>query len=499
MSYVDESLFGDRASARAKTRRMTGSSVVSGHRSARDLDAPPPGAAFISRSYLNDLRKRASDTTVSLHARPESVKRIDAPDAAMRKTRIAAADEARRRKEAARAARAEVSQSELEADIAREAIMNPALANAHLAEVEEMDEIKAFNVHIGRARAMKEVKVQVQERKMREAKEKRRVKLIERRMAKDRNRAIEEEHRREVLKREKERQAAIEIKQQLDAREFERLLEMERREVEGQQLKEAIERAVKEDELKAKRLQEKRRLMLQETLKQNEENQKLKAAEREKEIRRDKALQRYQRKKAKEEEARLEKIEAERQERERMFAKMRAEQERIADTRGEEDAARARKHQEQRILAERRALAEKEAKRKALMDEVDRDREMQIRYKQEEKLRERERERAQIRVIRRQQKIQAARELAEVDAVREAALRQQDDVLEQISKREAARKQKSGLKYKEAERIARANAERAIRIKMLKEQKLRELAAEGIGEEEQRLVGLLHERKVRDF
>ena len=107
---------------------------------------------------------------------------------------------------------------------------------AHLQEVEEMDEIKAFNVKMGKVRAMKVVHLQVEEKKRRAVREKKRVTVMERRMEIDRRAEIEETFRREDMKRAKAKEAAEELQRQLEKRAFERLLEEERLEMEGQQL-----------------------------------------------------------------------------------------------------------------------------------------------------------------------------------------------------------------------------------------------------------------------
>ena len=58
-------------------------------------------------------------------------------------------------------------------------------------------------------------------------------------------------------------------------------------------------------------------------------------------------------------------------------------------------------------------------------------------------------------------------------------LAHQQDVLDEIERREETRRAAAQIKFREREAVAKKEAERAIRIKMMKEKKLKELAEEG--------------------
>lgn len=440
----------------------------------------------MSSSYLDNLKKLAKQPFGSA---PSTTSRRKTSEAEMRKTKIREKEMRMRKAEAARIASIGVNFNPLDPAlddvIGKPEALSQAMTKARLAETEQTDEIKSLQVKMNAARAQAGRDAQARAKAERLAREREMDRRADEEMERQRVAALQTMQREREERTRKTMAFAADCQKQLAEREYQRMLEVEAKIVEGEQMKKTFQQLEVAEKVK----EEKKLVAAKERAAElkiaNAKSKERRAIKEREEWERDQAALRYMAIKAEEERQRV--LEEERVKREKALlqAKMLAEQERIMDTRGEEDAARARKHQEAAELAERRKIREKEERRRRAAKDCEVARQQQMALKDEAVRREKDLDKKLTAMT----AAEAARVAFEAEEASrrqaEARLENQAGVLRQIAERGMKRMEEASLTYKERQELMLKEARRARSIAAMRDEKKQQLSREGIDESRQ--------------
>ncbi|KAK9865451.1 hypothetical protein WJX84_000287 [Apatococcus fuscideae] len=354
------------------------------------------------------------------------------------------------------------------------------LRNAEAMLLEEKDEVKNMNqiIMYGKCVTIRDAQINEKKYMMREEEEAERSSDLA--MELDRQRAVAAYEEREQLKEEERRYGAQILSEQIEERKIQRLLQEEQVEQERLQMTKEIARI---KELDRKGVEDKVRraaIMAGEVEKINSAQVERKRAVAEREILEDAMIAEYVRQRDLREQALAEQKAAAAKEKELETARLRAKQERAADRQAEIDELRARRYQE----AHDRGIRAKELADRLRAAETNRDLAEARESQQAARLRA-QAEMATIeaaefaRVLAENKKAEQLR-LTQAEAAAEVRQRHMDELRTQIAANEESRKHEHEEQV-QAGIAARAKIAREMAlIESIRQQKLKEMEADGI-------------------
>lgn len=292
-------------------------------------------------------------------------------------------------------------------------------------------------------------------------------------------------------RKEVDKAGAAELHAQLAERERERVLDDERKILEGQRMLAQIAADEEKARIKAARKVEEGRLRMAELRVANAAALKIKEAKARQEAIAERRAMKFLMQKAEAEQARLDALDAEKAARDAIFQKQLAAQEKVMDQRGEEDEKKARRHEEAKVLAERARVQAEEDHKAMMLDIMYREREQQLRLKAVAAEKEKVRDAKLIRMKMREDKKAQEDALTELAAAAEARKANQEVVREQMRVRAEARDKEKRYKYKAREAIVHENARRDVKLRLVTDNKIAQLRGEGISDAHLKAAGII--------
>ncbi|XP_076438329.1 cilia- and flagella-associated protein 45-like isoform X2 [Babylonia areolata] len=366
------------------------------------------------------------------------------------------------------------------------------LARANAMRLETEDEIKHLNELILNAKchAIRDAQILEKGQISRELVDEE--KRLDTMMEVDRQAAIEVQEEVEKKRKDEQLMGAAKLMEQIHENEQERLFELERKDQENIQMQRYIEKLMEEDQAAVEKRKSEQTHLREELNKANRDILRRKELKKEQDRAEEEKVLEFQRKKAEREAAYEKEQERIRIEKEKETARLRALQERARDEQAERDALRAKRAQEQ---AERdwRAKEATEARKKAETEAMlEQARHQQMMQKEHYLAVQAQRERQEFERVLRAQKELVEREKREEEEVRKKRLSHADDVRSQIRKKEQERIAERNAFFEEGVKLDEEARARRARLDEVKRKKLNELRDAGIPDKY--LAGV--ERKV---
>lgn len=366
------------------------------------------------------------------------------------------------------------------------------LARANAMRLEQEDEIKHLNELILNAKchAIRDAQILEKGQISRELVDEE--KRLDTMMEVDRQAAIEIQEEIEKKRKDEQLMGAAKLMEQIHENEQERLFELERKDQENIQMQRYIEKLMEEDQAAVEKRKTEQTHLREELNKANRDILRRKELKKEQERAEEEKVLDFQRKKAEREAAYEREQERIRIEKEKETARLRALQERARDEQAERDALRAKRAQEQAERdwrAKEAAEAHKKAETEAMLEQA---RHQQMMQKEHYLAVQAQRERQEFERVLRAQKELVEREKREEEEVRKKRLTHADDVRAQIRKKEQERITDRNAFFEEGVKLDEEARARRSRLDDVKRKKLHELRDAGIPDKY--LAGV--ERKV---
>ncbi|XP_037533704.1 cilia- and flagella-associated protein 45 [Nematolebias whitei] len=356
------------------------------------------------------------------------------------------------------------------------------LGRAKALRMEQEDEIKMLNRLILDAQCQAIRDAQIQEKKQIEVELALEEKRLDTLMEVERRKALEMTNKIDEQRKEERVRGKQQIYDQIQERLKSKLLLDEITEQEKQNMKEALERQNLEELKALEDKKMKQQLLQEEIMRINAEVTRAKEKKLEEEKLSDMRDAEFQQKKL-ERQAEYEAEQARiKKEKELEIASLRAKQERAKDYKAEQDELRARRSQaiaERKWRTNERALAVKKARDEATLRAA---RLEQVNDKKHRLATETSREKAMTDRVLKVQQEAIAKEREQKERKLQKAFRHSETVRQQIKEQELSAIAKRRESFQEADRLLEKNRQRRLCLQEIKEKKLLELKATGIGE-----------------
>jgi len=487
-SQVDEALFGNTDTPTAHKRQGMSSSRGRGGASADVISMETieqlvggrpsmaaPDSVVIRDSDLDRMRQAARIVT---EVDMMEAKKAAAASKAAQQSKVLARKERMLAMEVTRKANAPKSQSELR-KVQKD---NGTLSKAKGALDEQLDDVKHMNQMMAYAKCVTIRDAQIAEKveveKEMEAEEIR----LDTIMEIERVKAIQRAAEVEGAKAKTRREGALVIVDQIKAREMQRELELEQKEIEQQMMLKHIQRMEAEDRKALEHKKEAGQVLLEQVLDANraqiEKKQEYKLLEEAEEQRR----LGYLIEKEKREESLREEADRIKAEKEAETLRLRAMQEKAADLKGEEDALRAKRAQE----ASERAWRAKELAAARAHEEKQRAlkiaRNVQMREKERKLAEQAQLEKLEFERILQVQAEADARDRESMEVKHEINIGHSNEIRDIIMRNEVERKVQRAQFLSEGDKLKGRMGTESEKVEHIKERKLEELEACGVPE-----------------
>jgi len=343
----------------------------------------------------------------------------------------------------------------------------------------DLDEVKSLKVRLNLMKIQGIRKEQVEEKKQLAVERKNYDLYWDRVMEENRQKEIEAEVGHLVDKRETQRQYKADLMSQMETVMRKKMLEEERREQEGIQMRKQIQHLEQIELEKQKRKKIEQRKRLEYLVKENEKNARYKDLKQRAEEEEDRRIVAYVAKKEFENEMRLAERLRVKKEREMETARLRALQRRSTDKKAEEDALRAkRRTQEYQRKEDLKRQRKREAK-EAMLREVLAERAKQIELKKALAIVEKAEDKKFMERIKKDQVALYEREQAVKEAKRQKARMHAAEVVRLDEKRKKTEKLLRARQREEDQRNAMDGDIYEHRVKQVKARVMREHVAAG--------------------
>ncbi|XDV28641.1 hypothetical protein PO909_031872, partial [Leuciscus waleckii] len=414
---------------------------------------------FMARSHVPSEEEKAAVLRARRQAHKEALDSVE-----QRKAQMRQADLSRQKNQ-------KLSELEIEARDRAQYL----LERANTMRMEQEDEVKNLNELIREVQCHAVWDAQIKEKKQNRTKWLEEEKRLDAIMEVERRRAVETQEKNEQLCKEKMIQGKLRVRDQIQMRREEKMLEDEMKEEEGQQFLKNMEKMQMEELKVIERKKEEQRKLLQDIQRINEENLLAKEQKKEEERLADLRAVEYTTKKL-EREAEYEAVQViMKKEKEKEVAQLRALQERDRDHKAEQNEIRARRNQEEAAREWRRKEKEQTMKKLGEEEKLKAARLEQITHKDHMVAIEARQERAEFeRVLRAQQDL-IEKEQGKEEQRHQHIQRHAEAARQQIRERELRAVSQHRELFQEGERLQEEARSRRARLDEIKEKKLREL------------------------
>lgn len=492
-SEVDDSLFGSPRGAGA-------GGVPHPHGHARGRKDRGEIIQVVTKDSIRKLRahvpRPSDDETASIVLSAREFGRIkESARIVTRDEEILMAERARDAKAAAREASVARKEKMMEyeaqrriherlSDLDQEAAEknNYLLAKARQQIDEEQDEVKYLNEQMLYAKCVSIRDAQVEEKKqiIREREEEER--RLDAMMEVERLKALEQYEERERARYEEMKQGAAVIRQQINERKQERLMEAELKDMETRAMLKHLDDLALEDKEKQRERREQQRVMMDEVAKSNAAMLAEKQKEKDKERREDKKISEYlQDKEQREAEYQAEQERLQRQ-REKEIARLYKMQKHSKDTQSERDELRAKRALEQYERQWRKKEKSDLERHAKATQELIQARKRQVEEKQHQKAVQAHRDRREFERVIKVQKAIEARDYAQRENTHQQRMLHAQEVRAQIREKEALKIEERQNFFAEGERNKEESREIRDKLDLIRERKLAELREAGVPE-----------------
>ena len=351
---------------------------------------------------------------------------------------------------------------------------------------EDLDEVKKINSEMVAAKARTERDMQLTIHQQQKEQEKERERSMAEMLEDNRVRAKNLYDEREKLLKEQRRKGRQIIDLQIEEHKINAILEAERRDREAKALAAQNELIRQEDERIKREQWERKQAFYHDCIEMDEALKKRKADEK----RRDEELAQmtidFANEKALREEARENEIRSQKMLKEREIQEIRSKQQRAIDTKAIRDEIQAARVQEERDKAEYDKEQAELLKQITAMQKIKKERQEMINTRRMDQLEQAKKERLEYEkmIELQEQKKKAAYEAYQAKCEKDRQYR--EELREEVERREAARRGNPHAKQQELAKIQQEQAEYEARVERIRQQKLDQLAAQGVPEKYRR-------------